>query len=239
MTCNVNVQSLDESQLAQLVSDSKPDVILLQEWPCSRGRLPRLDGSWNFQHDRDSELLVASRFPIVKSEDFGDENWADWGGSAVRYDIDAPGGMMHVFNLHLASPHLPFQAVIEGKPSGAAKLKMHLAVRSEQSQRLSEIIARTGGAALVAGDFNTLCQGSIYHTSWSRFTDAFSTAGLGLGHTYFADGAAVCIDHIMMGADWKCRRCWVGKSVGSPHRPVIADLERIVPAGETGAARER
>ena len=61
-------------------------------------------------------------------------------------------------------------------------------------------MADLGGAALVAGDFNTPCEGSIYRTYWSSFCDAFTTAGTGLGHTYFADGAAVRIDHIMMGS---------------------------------------
>lgn len=227
MTCNVNEHSFDENALAALVAEARPDVILLQEWPRLRNTALRLEGMRYFHHDSESELYIASRFPIRATADFTDPNWADFGGSATRYDLDTPAGPLHLFNLHLASPHLPFQAVIDAKPSATARVNMHLAVRSEQSQRLSDVIEKTGPDALVAGDFNTLCQGAIYHQYWSRFTDAFSTAGLGLGHTYFAEGAAVRIDHVMMGNGWKCRRCRVGASVGSPHHPVIAELERI------------
>jgi vancomycin resistance protein VanJ len=34
----------------------------------------------------------------------------------------------------------------------------------------------------------------------------------------------VRIDHILAGPGWYCARCWVGPDVGSPHRPVLADL---------------
>jgi endonuclease/exonuclease/phosphatase (EEP) superfamily protein YafD len=34
----------------------------------------------------------------------------------------------------------------------------------------------------------------------------------------------VRIDHILAGPGWQAERCWVGPDVGSPHRPVIADL---------------
>ena len=36
--------------------------------------------------------------------------------------------------------------------------------------------------------------------------------------------AAVRIDHILAGPGWRCGRCWVGPDVGSPHRPLLADL---------------
>ena len=33
------------------------------------------------------------------------------------------------------------------------------------------------------------------------------------------------IDHILTTSAWTCTRCWVAGSVGSPHQPLIADLQ--------------
>lgn len=225
LTCNVHGRFLNESALADLISDTKPDVIVLQEFPAQFAPAFLLDGHWYARED--GELFIASRYPIPTSENFGEANWFEWGGAAMRYDIAAPQGTIHLFNLHLASPHTPFQAVIEGKESGRTRVANHLAVRAEQSQKLSRIMAGLGGAALAAGDFNTPCAGSIYHAYWARFSDAFTASGVGFGHTYFSEGATVRIDHILTASDWQSRHCWVGPDLGSPHRPVIADLERV------------
>src|SRR5262249_17737710 len=52
-----------------------------------------------------------------------------------------------------------------------------------------------------------------------------SQAGLGWGYTFYNNRTMTRIDHILGGAGWSCRRCWVGPDVGSEHRPVIADME--------------
>jgi endonuclease/exonuclease/phosphatase (EEP) superfamily protein YafD len=80
---------------------------------------------------------------------------------------------------------------------------------------------------LLAGDFNTPSDSVIYREYWSPFHNAYSDAGFGWGYTYFSRRAAVRIDHQLAGSGWRCRKCWVGADVGSPHRPVIADWERI------------
>jgi vancomycin resistance protein VanJ len=227
LTCNVHGRSLKDWALTDLVSETQPDIIMFQEFPQRYKPTFLLEGNWNFRQD--GELFVASRYPIASSENLGEAHWFEWGGAAMRYDIAAPQGTIHLFNLHLASPHIPFQSVIEGKESGTTRVRNHLAVRAEQSQKLSRIMAELGGTSLAAGDFNTLCAGSIYHEYWGQFSDAFTTSGAGFGHTYFSEGATVRIDHILSASDWQSRHCWVGPDIGSPHRPVIADLENVSP----------
>jgi vancomycin resistance protein VanJ len=41
----------------------------------------------------------------------------------------------------------------------------------------------------------------------------------------------VRIDHVLAGPGWHCDRCRVGPHVGSPHRPVLADLIWSGPPG--------
>jgi endonuclease/exonuclease/phosphatase (EEP) superfamily protein YafD len=227
LTCNIHLRFVSDLMLAELIAGEKADIVLFQEFPVGR-TVPFLpDPQWKFV--RTGELLVASRFPVRLCEDYGEEAWTRWsgpGGAAIRCEVETPQGIVRLINLHLASPHNPFDAVIEGKESGSREVAAHIAIRAEQSRRLSRAAADLGGAALVAGDFNTPSEGNTWRTYWSQFSDAFATAGTGLGHTYFSDGAAVRIDHILTGSDWQCRRCRVGPDIGSPHRPVIADLEK-------------
>jgi endonuclease/exonuclease/phosphatase (EEP) superfamily protein YafD len=142
----------------------------------------------------------------------------------MECDVATPDGAVHFFDLHLASPHNQFEEVITAAPNGKHDVEVHLAVRAEQSIRISALAKEAGPNVVVAGDFNSIAEGSIYRESWSEFSDSFTTAGFGLGHTYFSEGAAVRIDHILTGTRWHCVSCRVGPYIGSPHRPVIADV---------------
>jgi endonuclease/exonuclease/phosphatase (EEP) superfamily protein YafD len=230
LTCNVHGEALDGRALGGLIAKTKPDIVMLQEAYSAWESIERYAGDVRWICRRDGELFVASRYPIENAEDFGETRWQKWGGAAVRYDIAGPAGVIHLFNIHLASPHLQFQGVIDQKAASDKELEGHLQVRSRQSEKLSALAREVGPNAILGGDFNTICEGAIYHRSWSHFSDAFSVAGSGTGHTYFGEGAALRIDHIFSGAQWRCLRCWVGPDVGSPHRPLIADMEGKVEA---------
>jgi endonuclease/exonuclease/phosphatase (EEP) superfamily protein YafD len=83
---------------------------------------------------------------------------------------------------------------------------------------------------LVMGDFNTPPESAIFRRVWGRYTDAFASAGWGWGYTFFTmRKIAVRIDHILAGPGWYCERCWVGPDVGSPHRPLLAELILVQP----------
>jgi vancomycin resistance protein VanJ len=221
LTCNVH----GKSALNRLIDENDPDIVMLQEWPRTKEKPLAGRGPWYTRQDY--ELFIASRYPILKTETFSGNIWSAWGGSAVRYEIAAPGGTLQLFNLHLASPHVPFAAVLHGRPDATERLEEYLNVRRGQSRFVSLLANSCGNGVILGGDFNTPCEGRVYHTFWSDYSDAFTTAGLGLGHTYFAHGAAVRIDHILSGSDWRCRNCWVGQYIGSPHRPVIAELSHV------------
>ncbi|MDB5304556.1 MAG: hypothetical protein JWM97_2105 [Phycisphaerales bacterium] len=227
LTCNIHGNAAGDAALTHLIIETKPDIILLQEWPSYRLPPALGDGHWHIRHD--GELFIASRYRIILAHNFSDFERSGSGGAAVRYAIDGPGGAFSLFNVHLASPHGPFDSVIMGKPQADEDLQEHIATRTLQSELLNEAALGEGGAAILAGDFNTPGEGSIYRAHWTQFTDAFSVAGLGVGHTYFGQGAAVRIDHVFSGEGWRCVDCRVAPNVGSPHHPLIADLERVGP----------
>ena len=88
--------------------------------------------------------------------------------------------------------------------------------------------ARCSGPVLVVGDFNTPPESPIFDEVWDGYTDAFSAAGWGWGYTFFGTKTMVRIDHILASRAWGVTACRVGQFIGSPHRPVIADLVRLV-----------
>ena len=92
---------------------------------------------------------------------------------------------------------------------------------------ISDFARRCRGPVLLAGDFNTPGESGIYREYWDDFCNAFSASGWGFGYSYYYGlRCQVRVDHILGGSGWQSRRCWIGPDVGSPHRLVLADLQR-------------
>jgi len=222
LTCNLHGQNLNV--LAALISSAKPDVVAIQEWNNqSQSTLP---GQGDYYFIRDGELYLASRYPIRKVEDFNDGHWSV-STSAVCYELDTPYGKIPFINLRLASPHQQLESVRWRSLSAPAEVQDNSSKRLKQSQIISQYAAGLGPTVLLAGDFNTPSGSSILRQCWAGFSDAFSFAGCGFGHTYYSRRVSTRIDYIMAGSSWRCCRCWVGPDVGSAHRPVIGELKLI------------
>jgi vancomycin resistance protein VanJ len=95
--------------------------------------------------------------------------------------------------------------------------------------------ARAAGPVLLVGDFNTPPESAIFRRVWAGYADAFSDAGWGWGYTFWTRLAAVRIDHVLVGRGGRATSCRVGPDVGSPHRPVVADV--AWPAGGAASGR--
>ncbi|MBV8781672.1 MAG: endonuclease/exonuclease/phosphatase family protein [Phycisphaerae bacterium] len=225
LTCNVHFAALDSKALSAFISSTNPDIVALQEWT-SRHRA-ELFGKGGWYRWRSNELYVASRYRIRRATDIS-EDWDD-PGSAVCFEIETPGGTVRLVNLHLASPHHQFEHVLNMSSAGPSEVLQNIAARQSQSQSVQQRCKDWAPGLIVAGDFNTPQESPIFRSCWIDFSDAFSSAGWGFGYTYYARLTIARIDHILFGADWRCLRCWVGPDVGSPHRPVIADLQMQSP----------
>lgn len=223
LTCNVHAFALDHRALMRLIADTRPDVVALQEW---RPEFQRelFDGSWYTLTG--SENFLASRYPILRPGEVGSPH-APFGGFAIGCQLVTPMGLVPCFDVHLASPHTSFQTVLEAGGAGVQQVRNNIAARAEESEFLSRAAAQAGTAAVLAGDFNLLRDSTIYRRWWSGFNDAFWSAGWGFGYTYYAGGTAVRIDHVLTGKGWRCTSCQVQPAVGSPHRPLLVDLEWV------------
>lgn len=224
LTCNVHGRDLDPAPLAAFIASARPDVVALQSWSSRYDAVVFPSADWDVR--REGQLCLASRRPIRRAEFLDDPDFGPTGSAAARFAVETPVGEIVFVNLHLASPRDGLEEVIHSRGLRGGDLVANSELRRRQSEKVARWVDPGAGPLLLAGDFNTPPESTTYRQTWSRYANAFSAAGLGFGPTYFTRRTAVRIDHILAGPGWHCDRCWVGPAVGSPHRPVIADLCR-------------
>lgn len=234
LTANVEGRALDTVRLGDLIADLKPDIVILQEWP---DRLPSSvlwREGWHYRVV--GGMLLASRYPIRDVENY---DYLSLGikGVGVRCVIDLPEDRPIAFlGLHLVTPAPGIVAILRREPHGVALFRDTLAAQWLASDAAEHWASGTL-PILIAGDFNLPVESAVYRHFWSNWTNAFSTAGLGLGHTRHMRKMGTRIDHVLCGPEWRSTACWVGPDIGSDHWPVIADLEWTAPTSQHDGPR--
>jgi vancomycin resistance protein VanJ len=216
--------------LALLLDRWRPHLVAFQECgPRLVAAVERAEG-WH-RHQWDG-LCLLSRFPILGAEAMDrsalariHETTAIGGsGNVVRYVLAAPGGTIHLTNLHLETPRKGIEGLVrlDWERFGA-----NTELRGIEA-RLARRWADAGaGPMLVAGDFNTPVESHIYRRSWSGLKNAFSARGRGFGMTRYNGWIRARIDHVLMEEGWRAEAAEVGPDAGSDHRPLIVDLRRV------------
>jgi vancomycin resistance protein VanJ len=223
LTCNVDGGHYDAPALGALIVQTKPDVVALQEWSGENEPGGIFDANWHcWQY---GGLLVASRHAIQATEALRAPG--GYRHLAMRCVLKAPGGDIVFCNLHLDTPREGITALLDMGLGGLATYEENLGYRLEGSETASQWLARTDGPLLIVGDFNMPVDSPVYRAYWSHYTNAFSSAGLGWGHTKFTRLIGCRIDHALAGPGWQFRRCLVGPDVGSDHVPVIAEVRWV------------
>jgi endonuclease/exonuclease/phosphatase family metal-dependent hydrolase len=216
----------DPARLDALISQTSPDVVALQEWRPSAPSSVLTENGWFIEHS--PGLFLASRHPIGRVERIGDDSMGRH-GSAMRYGLDTPAGSVAVISVHLASPRDVLGQIASEHALTEERLENNSDLRRQQSDFIAGEAHRVRGQVVLVGDFNTPPESVLFKTAWQGYTDAFGEAGFGWGYTFQNRLTRVRIDHILVGASGRASRCWVGPDVGSPHRPVIADIVWLSP----------
>lgn len=224
LSCNVHRTQLDVGGLSRFIAEVSPDVVALQDWSTKNDELMLFPGEgWHIK--KEGELLVASRFPIGKVTALQLPLEADVPdgerGAAAWFELETPRGTLNVINVHLASPHVGLLTVTTDR---GAKLAENSQRRWRESELLRVMTDSVVGPLVLAGDFNTPDDSPIYREHWGEFADAFDERGAGFGFTYLIGHTQLRIDHILADQSWQFVRCSIGPQVGSPHRPLVADL---------------
>jgi vancomycin resistance protein VanJ len=229
VTCNIHGRQLSAAEFKAVLDDLRPDVVALQDWS-AHGREDLFPPStWNIR--RDGELLLASRYPIIQAQSItlAEPPPVDFKirlGAAAYYRLLTPLGEVNLINLHLSSAHAALDAMRVLDPTSPVQLEYNTRCRDMESSTIVQFAATLGNPVLILGDFNTPKESNLYRLYWDRFTNAFSAAGFGFGSTHISTESSVRIDHILFGDGWRARACWIGPAAGSPHRPLVADLQR-------------
>jgi vancomycin resistance protein VanJ len=221
LTCNVQGQDLRTHDLAELIRETRPDVVFLQECSLDDPHAVLGQEGWYVRSDR--EFCLASRYPIVDFETLVRPD-KDYRIVAVRATVSWSGRMIPIVAVHLMTPRRGLDAIISSPLRGLGTFREVAAVQRFESGLLRRWVEECPGSILLAGDFNLTVEHPLYRRDWSDYANAFSRVSWGRGRTMFTQRIGLRIDHILCGSGWRPRRCWVGPDVGSAHRPVIADL---------------
>jgi endonuclease/exonuclease/phosphatase family metal-dependent hydrolase len=213
---------IDSAGMIRFFREYRPDIVAFQEWPERLGYPAEIERGWHWQ--RHGELFVASRFPVADLTVAGKAHGRRQ-PPAIRCAVETPAGNVVVSCVHLYTLRKGLDAVIARKWDGAAELERVTAIRNEDSAIASHFAGNGGQPALVLGDFNTTSDSKIFQRDWSRWQDAFSIRGFGLGYTFASRRVALRIDHVLAdNRHWRVRSCQVGPDLAGQHRPVVAEL---------------
>jgi endonuclease/exonuclease/phosphatase family metal-dependent hydrolase len=234
ITCNIDSGSFNADAFSSFIKEASADIVALQESPREVRSMFKLPSGWN--SIQDGELAVFARFPLKQGKTYETmhppHKWPRT--SLLECIIQAPGGDLAFYTLHLPSPRYGLQHVLDRRTvislSRKNLLDSETVNRWGSAREIQNIIASQPLPVIVAGDFNMPVESSIYREVWKGYTNSFSKTGSGYGWSERASvlgiPLSVRIDHVLTGKGLTPRLCEVGPDVGSDHLPVIADVGR-------------
>ncbi|MDB5339383.1 MAG: Endonuclease/Exonuclease/phosphatase family protein, partial [Planctomycetaceae bacterium] len=118
--------------------------------------------------------------------------------------------------------------------TGVETVEQETTLRDVEAMKTRAFTAPEGldQPVVIAGDFNMPNDSSLFRKHWGSLSDAYALTSVGYGYTSPCTGNKLWpvnmpwaqVDHILAGPDWQMERCWIGKSAGSDHRLIAAQL---------------
>ena len=235
--------SSDKYEVANYLKESDADIICLQEFSFLRGltkkKVDDLLSKYRYKHyNAELNLGCYSRFPILSSEKV--KYKTQFNGS-MAYRMKIHGDTVLVINNHLESNkltgddktmyknmvvHPNKQIVKEGSKLLLTKIAEAGAMRAGQGEAIHELVKKyKGHGVIVCGDFNDSPMSYVHRILREDLTDAFSTAGNGLGFSYHLNGIYFRIDHMFVSPQYKVTQCKVDNTIdASDHYPIFSQI---------------
>ncbi len=235
------------AQQAATLATFNPDVVVVTE--CGTMLRAALGETFPDHAVRsDFSLCLAVRGDVLHWEvrdpsDF----WREYGSAAIiRSDVVLGEDTLRIGLVHLATPRRALRRLADSAtiqelrdrvtpgteaPSRGALLAVRTSTRANLDLRRRESLTARDWVAtdnhlplIVAGDFNLPIASAIYREYWGDLTNAWSSRGVGLGHTKQLRFWGIRIDHILTGPGAVPVRVELGPPLHSDHLPLIADL---------------
>lgn len=231
LTCNLHRIELTVPLLDKYIRQIRPDVVALQDYS-NWDEMPVFSERGWHTYDIGDQIFLASRYPIVHVHDMNlerirgsdDDEFPRRFGIAVCFDLRTPAGLLHVVNLHLVSPHKGLELLTEQTAHGIRMLGACSIRRRKESAAVEKWIAEQKEPVIATGDFNMPAESPIFREFFSKYPDAFRSAGWGYGFTHLTLLTELRIDHILTTGGIACTGIRIGPACGTPHRPMVADL---------------
>jgi endonuclease/exonuclease/phosphatase (EEP) superfamily protein YafD len=217
--------------LKKNIIDESPSVILFQESSADflrdfRASFP----AWKTASSDD--LMIASIYEIsdfIRTElpKLSNDEWKR--PAYVRAVVSNGTSRFAVYNTHLSTPREALNAMRHLESNFYALINKNIQDRESQSRQLAAAVSQEKLPYILGGDFNAPEKSIII----SPFTNlglknVFSERGLGFGYTKGHDlqlgFSFIRIDHIFVSSEWLPVSSHVGSSLGSDHRPMLADV---------------
>lgn len=204
-------------EMAALVEQENPDVVLLQEVAPSMAQYIQTEwakqlpaGQPYLETDRSSQQAIISRYPLTRIDSSPRE------GRALKVMVDTPAGAVQVWNVHTTQP---------------SWWRLH----RREFINLAHGIAQVSDPLIVGGDFNTTDQSEMYRLINRQLHNAHWEAGWGFGFSFPADvhplkhihipTPLIRIDHVFYNDSFFARDAHtLTNSGGSDHFPVVAEF---------------
>ena len=229
MTYNIN-GGKNAPELVRIILVESPSVILFQESSPDFLRDFRTSfPAWNIIANDD--LMIASIYEISDFErvDLPKLSNDEWKRPAYLRAVLTNGrSQFAVYNTHLSTPREALNSMRNLEPGFFELTKLNIRDRAEQSNWLAKAVSKEKLPFILGGDFNAP-EKSIMISPFIKLglKSAFSECGFGFGYTKGHDiqlGVSyVRIDHILISDGWLPVYSRAGSSLGSDHRPMLAD----------------
>ncbi|HXG77785.1 MAG TPA: endonuclease/exonuclease/phosphatase family protein [Methyloceanibacter sp.] len=196
--------------VAKFLAEADADAVVLQEVTREHGDVLRARLKAAYPHNAgDQHLIILSKHPILAEGQIDRPGFPPWSALMLRWvRIEVEGTAVEIAGVHLARPFYP-------------------TLQEEDLERLIAFALDHNGPLILAGDFNM--------TPWTeKLNRLIRTTGLRRYNTFHFTWPLkrkslplvpfVTIDNVLASPDFAKIATRVGPSLGSDHRPVIADL---------------
>ena len=213
LQANVYVPGRDPKPLLNLIKESCPDMVLLQEVDATwREYLNPLDDLYPFSHHAPryagGELDLAV-WCVLEPESI--EELHEVGIPAIKTTVRVNKRVVSILNSHTAAPF---------SPERARRFR-------SQMELLAAYVREQEPPLILAGDLNSGLWSKHYRFLLKEGCLVRAGNGTGCSGTWpsFFGPFRIALDHILVSPDLEVVRCWTGPSIGSDHRPLLADLQ--------------
>jgi endonuclease/exonuclease/phosphatase (EEP) superfamily protein YafD len=211
MTFNVYYNNKQLERVAELVRETKPDIVVLMEViPRVRPGLEAVAKQYPYRvecwQEQWCDALVLSRFPLTDIRSTLPEATFRRPMGAVEMTIE--GRKLTIFPTHLSLPY-----PLNGRDAQTGEIKEVVAT-----------IAGISGPRLLVGDFNASTWGATMMLARTQLNMTLLTGSNGTWPTFLPRALGIPIDHVLASEELALQSRKLFTVSGSDHRAVLAEI---------------